>query len=497
MVPYQYILSLRKCLVCYGAFIFRSLYLFVALHCVLSPATHHSHNKPASAHASHARSQSHSATLLLALESLFEVKMAREQSLTTQEIELILDSDSDCASVSSLEDDPSVRDSESGEDEESQELFANVPPSQAVWTESIVQNTIASHNFTGESGGKMDTTSQLSSSSTPLDVFLLYFSSILQLIVTETNRYYHQYLNKVERRPNAEPDGSESEMWVFLALILQMGHDVRDKVTDYWSKMDQFYTPFFGNCLKRRRFLHILRFLHFADLTTEIDKNDENYDRLWKIREVFEMLRQSFEKYYYPSEHLSVDEVIVLFKGRVIFKQYIPKKHKRFGIKIYKLCDRKGYTYDMSVYLGKGRNLINPDVTASHATVTDLTSKIKERGINCTWTIFFLLLLYLKTSLEMKSIVVGQFAPIEKDSQKILGRNLWNWKEVTSKLWLNGNLTTLIWKDRREVYILTNMHAPPTNGNFCDENGKALEPHNHCRLQYEYGICWQSWQNGK
>ena len=45
-----------------------------------------------------------------------------------------------------------------------------------------------------------------------------------------------------------------------------------------------------------------------------------------------------------PSEHLAVDEVIVKYKGRVIFRQYIPKKHKRFGIKIYKLCDETGYT---------------------------------------------------------------------------------------------------------------------------------------------------------
>ena len=54
-----------------------------------------------------------------------------------------------------------------------------------------------------------------------------------------------------------------------------------------------------------------------------------------------------------PSEHLAVDEVIVKYKGRVIFQQYIPKKHKRFGIKIYKLCDETGYTYDMTVYLGR------------------------------------------------------------------------------------------------------------------------------------------------
>jgi hypothetical protein len=59
------------------------------------------------------------------------------------------------------------------------------------------------------------------------------------------------------------------------------------------------------------------------------------------------MLSNAYSKYYVLSEHLAVDKVTVLFKGWVIFKQYIAKKHKCIGIKIYKLCDMPGYTYDM------------------------------------------------------------------------------------------------------------------------------------------------------
>jgi hypothetical protein len=33
-----------------------------------------------------------------------------------------------------------------------------------------------------------------------------------------------------------------------------------------------------------------------------------------------------------------------------------------------------------------------------------------------------------------------------------------------------GNLTTLAWKDRRDVYMLTNMDPPPEEGNFCDDS---------------------------
>jgi hypothetical protein len=100
----------------------------------------------------------------------------------------------------------------------------------------------------------------------------------------------------------------------------------------------------------------------------------------WKIREIFDTLNVAYSKFYNPSEHLAIDEVIVLFNGRVAFKQYIPKKHKRFGIKIYKLCDMTGYTYDMEVYLGKDRKRATPDMTATHATVKQLTRKIQGSG---------------------------------------------------------------------------------------------------------------------
>jgi len=107
---------------------------------------------------------------------------------------------------------------------------------------------------------------------------------------------------------------------------------------------------------------------------------DENSDRLWKTRNVFDILKKKFSKFYNPSEHLAVDEVIVKYKGRVIFRQYIPKKHKCFGIKLYKLCDETGYTYDMTIYLGRDRQRAAQHLTATHAKVSELTKNIQGRG---------------------------------------------------------------------------------------------------------------------
>jgi len=62
------------------------------------------------------------------------------------------------------------------------------------------------------------------------------------------------------------------------------------------------------------------------------DKNDDNFNRLWKIREILDIFSVVYLKFYNPSEHLAIDEVTVLFKGKVACKQCIPKKHKCLGI---------------------------------------------------------------------------------------------------------------------------------------------------------------------
>jgi len=103
------------------------------------------------------------------------------------------------------------------------------------------------------------------------------------------------------------------------------------------------------------RFFNILRFLHFENNDDPPNQDDPDKDVIWKIRKIFDMLNNKFCEMCNPTERLAVDELIVLYKLRAAFQQYIPKKHKRFGIKIFNLCDSLGYTYDMSVYVGKQR----------------------------------------------------------------------------------------------------------------------------------------------
>jgi hypothetical protein len=117
------------------------------------------------------------------------------------------------------------------------------------------------------------------------------------------------------------------------------------------------------------------------------------------------MLNDTYVQLYNPFEHLAVDEVIVLFEGRVIFKQYIPKKHKRFGIKTYKLCDMTVYTYNTSVYLGKNRQNATQTMTATHTKVKSITSMVEEVGHKIYMGNFFSSLDLMTCTQELSTVV--------------------------------------------------------------------------------------------
>jgi hypothetical protein len=39
-----------------------------------------------------------------------------------------------------------------------------------------------------------------------------------------------------------------------------------------------------------------------------------------------------------------------------------------------------------------------------------------------------------------------------------------------------GDLAAVVWKDKRDVCLLTNIHDPPIEGNYRDEHGNAIKP---------------------
>ena len=130
----------------------------------------------------------------------------------------------------------------------------------------------------------------------------------------------------------------------FVALSLLMGIVVKPEISDYWSTNPLLKGSIFNSVMSRNRFQSILQFLHFAD-NSQFDPNDPDRDRLYKVRPVVDYLVNKFKTVYITEDHISIDEELLLWKGNLSFKQYIPMKGARFGIFRCLVCVRTRDTY--------------------------------------------------------------------------------------------------------------------------------------------------------
>ena len=103
--------------------------------------------------------------------------------------------------------------------------------------------------------------------------------------------------------------------------------------------------------MKRDRFTLILRFLHLNDSSLYIKKGQPGHDPLYTLRPFIQRLFSNFQGNYILSKEVSVDEMMIGFKGRLSFIQYMPKKPTKWGMKAYVLADsRTGYMYNWYLY---------------------------------------------------------------------------------------------------------------------------------------------------
>ena len=93
------------------------------------------------------------------------------------------------------------------------------------WTRPSGPQRGVVHTFTGGPRGKRNSEApHINDSSSPLSVFLLYFAEIITLVVVETNSYYRDHLDRVDEGPSPQPDMTEAEMPVLLAITIEMGN---------------------------------------------------------------------------------------------------------------------------------------------------------------------------------------------------------------------------------------------------------------------------------
>ncbi|XP_069620565.1 piggyBac transposable element-derived protein 4-like [Ranitomeya imitator] len=175
---------------------------------------------------------------------------------------------------------------------------------------------------------------------------------MLETIVPFTN----QYIDTIKEQFSRERDIKNTdviELKAFIGLLYLAGafRANRQSLEELWGT-DCDGIEKSSLVMNLKRFKVLIRCLRFDDRSTRTER--KGYDRLAPIRDIFQQFIMNCQKSYCPGQNLTIDEMLPGFRGRCGFRQYIPSKPNKYGIKIFAMVDaRMMYTMNMEVYCGR------------------------------------------------------------------------------------------------------------------------------------------------
>lgn len=167
---------------------------------------------------------------------------------------------------------------------------------------------------------------------TPTDIFMSLLEPAVDNIVFQSNLYATQKGKNLQLK--------EDELYAFIGINFFMGYHSLSTMKLYWAVGNDVNVPIVGETMSRDRLDIVMSNIH-------VNNNHlmpvNNKDKLYKLRPMIDTLNNRFDSVYWGSCELSVDESMILFKGRSSIKQYNPMKPIKRGYKLWCLGDQSGY----------------------------------------------------------------------------------------------------------------------------------------------------------
>ncbi|XP_029907418.1 piggyBac transposable element-derived protein 4-like [Myripristis murdjan] len=123
------------------------------------------------------------------------------------------------------------------------------------------------------------------------------------------------------------------------------------------------------------------RVIRFDNRETRAGRRER--DKLAAIRTVWDKWVEQLPLLYNSGPNVTVDERLVAFRGRCPFRQYMPSKPAKYGIKIWAACDANtSYALNMQVYTGKPVGGA-PEKNQGTRVVLDMAQGLRGHNITC------------------------------------------------------------------------------------------------------------------
>ncbi|XP_050413604.2 piggyBac transposable element-derived protein 4-like [Patella vulgata] len=249
-----------------------------------------------------------------------------------------------------------------------------------------------------------------------------------------------------------EPTNPE-EMKVFIAINILFGVDPKPEFRDYWSEDTALHNGFVKARMGRQRYEKLFRYFHCSNPVLPVDPDD----KLAKVRTFLTVLQENFPRMFTPGRNLSVDEAMIAFNGRLSWKQYMPKKPVKWGIKLWCLCDSEtGYCLAFYPYTGAGGGDEVLNLGLGYTVVMTVMREYLLRNHHVYIDNFFSSVQLASDLQQADTYVCGTV----RKNRRVLPNNIdqVRLQQYESVKWISEEVENLLfirWKDKRDVYMLS------------------------------------------
>ena len=341
---------------------------------------------------------------------------------------------------------------EEAEESNNEDDAADAIDEQTAWSNELSDFVIS--QFNSQCGIKVEVPPESKS-----DFFfnLIFSDELIDLIVRETNRYARQKLAGNNTRLAKWHDVTRQELKAYFGICLVMGINNLPRLAMYWSSDPLIGNTGIQNIMTKNRFEELSQYLHFSNSETEPQRGEENFDRLYKVRSLLLGVLENSQKAYEPSKNLSIDEGMIAFKGRLSFRQYMPAKPTKYGIKVWMAADSKnGYVNNFSVYLGKEANV--PRVNGlGYDVVMKMASPFLKKHRHIFFDNFFTSTKLMEDLLAQDTYACGTVRSNRKDLPACAKNKLRQGEKVCAQ---RGKIIFTKWHDKRDICFLSTNVLP-------------------------------------
>ncbi|XP_069178889.1 piggyBac transposable element-derived protein 4 isoform X2 [Procambarus clarkii] len=248
------------------------------------------------------------------------------------------------------------------------------------------------------------------------------------------------------------------ELMGWLGLHIRCGVD-----RDNFRHIDELFSaktgpPIYQATMSRARFLQIKKCIRFDDMNTRMERKSGEQGWLAPIHDVFERFVEACQVNYKASAYVTIDELLLPFRGKCPFKVYMPQKTDKYGIKVWSMADAtNAYLLNAQIY----REKVGQAETNPQRVVHDLIATIENTGRNVTTGNLFTDFSLAKSLLDKNLTLLGTLRrnkpEIPSSFKRSKGRKIYSTEFGFSKE-ERVMICSYVPKKGKAVLMLSSMH---------------------------------------